>query len=164
MHMFTKDTNETVHRSFSQQNQKRGTKTNVQKQENGYINCDLFIQQNVTLQYKRIKNIYTTTRMNFTPSAKEVRQVHLEQFHLCNVQQQEKLISGNRNRGNDYLWWEDGMNTDWKETQRTSGRLGIIYILSWVVITQMYSYVKANQGIECTSAKHFIKSFTKKQK
>ena len=54
------------------------------------------------------------------------------------------------------------MNTDWKETQRTSGRLGIIYILSWVVITQMYSYVKANQGIECSSAKHFIKSFNKK--
>ena len=54
------------------------------------------------------------------------------------------------------------MNTDWKETQRTSGRLGIIYILIWVVITQVYTYVKVNQGIECTSAKHFIKFFSKK--
>ena len=45
---------------------------------------------------------------------------------------------------------------------KTSGRLGTIYILSWVVITQMYSHVKANQGIECSSAKHFIKSFNKK--
>lgn len=164
MHMFTKDTNENVHRNFSQQNQKRGIKPNVQKQENGYINCDLFIQQNVTLQYKRINNIYTTTRMNFTPSAKEIRQAHMAQLHFCNIQQQEKVISGNINRGNDYLWWEDGMNTDWKETQRTSGRLGIIQILIWMVITQVYTYVKVNQGTECTSAKHFIKSFDKKQK
>lgn len=164
MYMFTKDTNENVHRSFSQQNQKRGIKPNVQKQENGYINCDLFIQQNVTLQYKRINNIYTTTRMNFPPSAKEITQAHMAQLHFCNIQQQEKVISGNINRGNDYLWWEDGMNTDWKETQRTSGRLGIIYILIWMVITQVYTYVKANQGTECTSAKHFIKSFDKKQK
>lgn len=164
MHMFTKDTNENVHRSFSQQNQKRGIKPNVQKQENGYINCELFIQQNVTLQYKRINNIYTTTRMNFTPSAKEIRQAHMVQLHFCNIQQQEKVISGNINRGNDYLWWEDGMNTDWKETQRTSGRLGIIQILIWMVITQVYTYVKVNQGTECTSAKHFIKSFDKKQK
>lgn len=54
--------------------------------------------------------------------------------------------------GNGYLWWEDGMNTHWEETQRTYGRLGIIYILVWVVVIQVYTSVKINQGIEYISA------------
>lgn len=68
-------------------------------------------------------------------------------------------------RGNGYLYWGKGMNTNWNETQRTSGRLGIIYILIWVVITQVYTGGKVNRDTSISvlvPCKHFILSLTKK--